>query len=228
MPRWSKDHFVLRFPLFLESERRVCFAKHRRVVSRSSTRDNHVSSFSGPKSMCAQHTVKWLQRVFTPASLRPPKTQTSLQVSVNESCSASVKTDLLRRLRRLNQGQRRATRVEASARCSLCLLPLAGPPRGAPVGNRPPTAGRGWGRERARGVAPARGGGGGGRGGASGAGRGEGSYMFPCGHMFHAFCLGVARERGASKGKRGGGREGTTAGGVVCVLCSGRGKSGRR
>ncbi|CAM9984360.1 unnamed protein product, partial [Ectocarpus sp. 4 AP-2014] len=53
------------------------------------------------------------------------------QVSVNESCSASVKTDLLRRLRRLNQGQRRATRVDADARCcyGMCLMPLAGPPR---------------------------------------------------------------------------------------------------
>lgn len=145
------------------------------------------------------------------------------QVSVNESCSASVKTDLLRRLRRLNQGQRRATRVEAGARCSygLCLLPLAGPPRGAPVGNRPPTAGRGWGRERARGVPPARGGGGG------STGRGAGSYMFPCGHMFHEFCLGVAREKGGLRVKRGGNRD-RTPGGAVCVLCSGRGKAVKR
>lgn len=55
--------------------------------------------------------------------------------------------------------------------------------------------------------------------------------MFPCGHMFHEFCLGVAREKGGAKGgakgKRGGNREGTNAGGVVCVLCSSRGKSGR-
>eukprot|EP00752_Nemacystus_decipiens_P006159 g5557.t1 len=147
------------------------------------------------------------------------------QVSVNESCSASVKTDLLRRLRRLNQGQRRATRVEAGARCSygLCLMPLAGPPRGAPLGSRPPTAGRGWGRERPRGVAPARGGGSGG----VSAGRGAGAYMFPCGHMYHEYCMGVAREKGGSKGKRGGNREGST-GSVVCLLCSGRGKSGKR
>ncbi|CAN0579245.1 unnamed protein product, partial [Ectocarpus sp. 12 AP-2014] len=82
------------------------------------------------------------------------------QVSVNESCSASVKTDLLRRLRRLNQGQRRATRVDADARCCYGI-------------------------------------------GGSGAGRGGGTVVFPCGHMFHEYCLSVARDRG-SKGKRSG------------------------
>lgn len=161
---------------------------------------------------------------------------------MNESCSASVKTDLLRRLRRLNQGQRRATRVEAGARCSygMCLMPLAGPPRVGTGGGtaadgslRAPTAGRGWGRERKRGVTPGRGGGGGG----ASSRRGAGSYMFPCGHMFHESCLGnaAARDRGGSKGKRGGGGGGgggnreVSAGGVVCPLCGvTRGKSGGR
>lgn len=158
------------------------------------------------------------------------------QVSVNESCSASVKTDLLRRLRRLNQGQRRATRVEPGARCSyeLCLMPLAGPPRGSGgTGRRTTAAGRGWGRDRSRGAAAAARGDGG-----TSAKRGGGTYMFPCGHVFHEQCLGAARERAGSKGKQrgGGGREGTTTGGapggavVCCPLCGGgiRGKSGRR
>ena len=145
------------------------------------------------------------------------------QVNVNESCSASVKNDLLRRLRRLNQGQRRATRVEPGARCSygMCLLPLAGPPRGLgsnATADRPPgtVGGRGWGRTRA--TTPTQ------RPGGSAAGRGTGVYMFPCGHMFHEQCLGVSSE-GGWRGKRG---TGDTGGRVVaCSLCS-RGNSGRR
>lgn len=159
---------------------------------------------------------------------------------MNESCSASVKTDLLRRLRRLNQGQRRATRVDPDARCcyGMCLMPLAGPPRelGGDAGggggvladrNRPVTAGRGWGRGRAREPARARGGGGGRGGGGAGSGRGGGTVVFPCGHMFHEYCLSVARDRG-SKGKRSGSSRGRGTGGVVCCLCGGKEKSARR
>ena len=150
---------------------------------------------------------------------------------MNESCSASVKTDLLRRLRRLNQGQRRATRIEPGARCSygMCLLPLAGPPRGlvsnAAADRSPVTvAGRGWGRGKGGGGAKTTSSPGQRSGGLS-AGRGAGgAYVFPCGHMFHEQCLGVSSEEGW-RGKRGTGGAGGRV--VACSLCS-RGSPGGR
>lgn len=161
---------------------------------------------------------------------------------MNESCNSSVKTDLLRRLRRLNQGQRKALRVEPGARCSygMCLMPLDGPPAGIPTGNgsggglagyhrrtatsplpssgnggRNARSGRGWGRGKSArgGQGEGRGGSGGRRGvgiggGSDGGSGGGGCYVFPCGHRFHRFCLGVSSE-GL---RRGGGGE--------CSLCS--------
>lgn len=163
------------------------------------------------------------------SKLNCPCRQTKNQVRVNESCSASVKTDLLRRLRRLNQGQRRATRIEPGARCSygMCLMPLAGPPAGlggtAAADRTPSVRGRGWGRGRRRGRGSTAAGGDTGRGRGSG-GRGGGSHVFPCGHMFHEFCLGVSSE-GGWRGGRGAGSGGEVS--ASCSLCS-RGKSGGR
>lgn len=100
-------------------------------------------------------------------------------------------------------------------------MPLAGPPAGL-VG-MPPTErvsampGRGWGRGKGR-VARGR-----------VKGRGEtdvrgsarrvgGLCVFPCGHMFHEFCIGVS----LGGGWRGGG--GIGEGVLACSLCN-RGKS---
>lgn len=147
------------------------------------------------------------------------------KVRVNESCSASVKTDLLRRLRRLNQSQRRATRVEPAAQCSygMCLLPLAGPPRGllgTATADRPALAaargGRGWGKkikgQREGGDAVQS---------RAGSRQGGGSFVFPCGHMFHDFCLGVSHSKeGGWRGDRRGGGSGGTGNSAMCSLCS--------
>lgn len=145
----------------------------------------------------------------------------SSQLRVNESCSASVKTDLLRRLRRLNQGQRRALRVEPASRCSygMCRMPLDGPPTGLRSGEASRTSAaasifyqsRGD-LEKGRGMRSVSGGIG------SARRRGWGGcYVFPCGHNFHEFCLGASGE-GWRRGSEGEAGDGAPA----CSICSKR------
>ena len=54
--------------------------------------------------------------------------QYKFQVSLNESCNASLEDDTLTSLRSLNQSRRRAVRVEPTWRCSTCARPLFMPP----------------------------------------------------------------------------------------------------
>jgi hypothetical protein len=54
--------------------------------------------------------------------------QYGFQVFVNESCNGILEQDTLSLLRQLNQGQRRAVKVEPGVRCAICARPLSLPP----------------------------------------------------------------------------------------------------
>ncbi|CAM9135694.1 unnamed protein product [Discosporangium mesarthrocarpum] len=141
------------------------------------------------------------------------------QVSMHKLCGATVKSDLVRCIRRLNQNQRKAILVESGSCCcyGMCRMPLDGPPGGVGMGLGKHGHSRG---RRAEG---------------RGEGRSGGVYVFPCGHHFHAFCLGLCLEGTPGVRDQVGGRRaapGKPSGGnsvnIACGLCTHGTRLGRR